>query len=277
LENIIGWGSIGMNPTKVVNNGVQLGDAIEEMAKLPGQIIDLTVADPPFNIDFEYDDYDDKMAPDEYLFWSESWMRQVYRLTRPHGTFWLCIGDAYVSELDVLAKRLGWHKRSHVIWYFTFGPNQKKNFVPSHVHLLYYVKNPKRFTFNFKDVRVPSARQLVYNDKRAKPGGRAPDNTWILRPQDIEGLTVGENTWYVSRVCGTFKERIPGAANQMPEEVVARIIKACSNPDDLVLDPFSGTATTAVVAQKLGRNYLTYEISKKWAEIGTKRIMQETD
>ncbi len=77
--------------------------------------------------------------------------------------------------------------RSWVVWYYTFGVNCKANFSRSHTHLFYMVKDPKSFTFNADSpaLRVPSARQLVYGDRRANPKGRLPDNTWILRPQDV--------------------------------------------------------------------------------------------
>src|SRR4029453_17730989 len=83
---------------------------------------------------------------------------------------------------------------------------------------------------------------------------RLPDDTWILRPQDLpDGFQHHEDTWYFSRVCGTFKERAGWHGCQMPEQLLGRIIRACSNLDDLVLDPFGGSGTTLVVAKKLGR------------------------
>jgi len=265
------------SPAEFSVDGVIQGDCVEKLKKIPPGVINLTIADPPFNIDHNYGHYRDRLSDDEYLFWSECWLREVHRVSHKHGSFWLCIGDKYVSELDVLAKRLGWYKRSHVVWYFTFGNNCKKNFTPSHTHLLYYVKNPKKFTFNAKQVRVPSARQTVYNDSRGSPDGRLPDNTWILRPQEVPGgFETMENTWHHPRVCGTYKERVPGATNQMPEMLLARIIRASSHLGGVVLDPFAGTASTAVVSKKLGRVYLTYEISLQWAAKGTQRLRATT-
>src|SRR5438093_950282 len=81
------------------------------------------------------------------------------------------------------------------------------------------------------DIRVPSARQLVYADARAHSKGRLPDDTWILRPQDAHGsFTPQEDVWYVPRVCGTFKERAGWHGCQMPEQLLGRIITACSRP-----------------------------------------------
>jgi site-specific DNA-methyltransferase (adenine-specific) len=153
-----------------------------------------------------------------------------------------------------------------VIWYYTFGVNCLKKFSRSHAHLFHFVKDPKQFTFNDEAIRVPSARQLVYADARANSRGRLPDDTWILRPQDLpEGFGADEDTWYFSRVCGTFKERAGWHGCQMPEQLLGRIIRACSNPGELVLDPFAGSGTTLAVAKKLGRRWLGFELSSNYA------------
>jgi site-specific DNA-methyltransferase (adenine-specific) len=153
-----------------------------------------------------------------------------------------------------------------VIWYYTFGVHCTRKFSRSHAHLFHFVKDPKRFTFNDQSIRVPSARQLVYFDARANPEGRLPDDTWILRPQDVpDGFPPEGDTWYVPRVCGTFKERAGWHGCQMPEQLLGRIIRACSNPGDVVLDPFGGSGTTLVVAKKLGRRWLGFELSENYA------------
>jgi site-specific DNA-methyltransferase (adenine-specific) len=245
------------------------GDCLDGLAALPEGSIDLVFADPPFNIGYEYDIYDDRRACDEYLDWSKRWMGAVARVLRPDGTFWLAIGDEYAAELKVIAHReLGLHLRSWVIWYYTFGVNCAKKFSRSHAHLFHFVKDPNRFTFNDEPIRVPSARQLVYADKRANPRGRLPDDTWILRPQDApEGAFAPDHdTWYVARVCGTFKERAGWHGCQMPEQLLGRIIKACSNDGDVVLDPFAGSGTTLAVARKLGRRWLGFELSEDYAD-----------
>src|SRR5262249_4028910 len=152
--------------------------------------------------------------------------------------------------------------RSWVIWYYTFGVNCKKKFSRSHAHLFYFAKDPKQFTFNDQDIRVPSARQLIYFDNRADPKGRLHDDTLILRPQDgPDGCAPESDTWSIPRVCGTFKERAGWHGCQMPEHLLGRIIRACSNPDEIVLDPFGGSGTTLAVAKKLGRKYLGFELS----------------
>ncbi len=260
------------NQPNFVNTIVQ-GDCVKSLSKLPEGCVDLAFADPPFNIGYDYDVYHDKKGRDEYLGWSRTWVEQVFRVLTPSGTFWLAIGDEYAAEMKVLSQDIGFTMRSWVIWYYTFGVNCTHKFTRSHAHLFYFVKNPKQFTFLQHANRIPSARQLVYNDRRANPRGRLPDDTWILRPQDlVDCFTPAEDTWYFPRVAGTFGERAGFHGCQMPEQLLGRIIRMCSNPGDLVVDPFSGSATTLAVAKKLERRFIGFELSAEYVKRGTARM-----
>ncbi len=254
---------------------IHTGDCMALFPQVPSESVDLVFADPPFNIGYDYDVYNDRRGDQAYLDWSKAWGREVSRVLKPTGAFWLAIGDEYAAELKVLFHReLGFSLRSWVVWYYTFGVHCSKKFARSHAHLFYFVKDPKQFTFNDKDIRVPSARQLIYFDARANPEGRVPDDTWILRPQDVpDGFQAESDTWYVPRVCGTFKERAGWHGCQMPEQVLGRIIRACSNPGEVVLDPFSGSGTTVVVAKKLGRQPLGFELSTDYAQAVRERLV----
>ena len=243
-------------------------DCLIGMRKLPSGVVDLAFADPPFNIGYAYDVYQDRQSDQEYLSWCRQWLAEIVRVLKPHGTFWLAIGDEYAAELKLIMQReLGLWCRNWVVWYYTFGMHCVRKFSRSHAHLFYMVKDKERFVFNEDAIRVPSARQLVYADRRACPKGRIPDDTWILRPQDLpDGFRPDEDTWYFPRVCGTFKERVGGHGCQMPEQLLGRIIRACSNPGDLVLDPFAGTGTTLAAAKKLHRHFIGFELSAQYTE-----------
>lgn len=277
-------------------------DCLEALRQMPAGCVDLAFADPPFNIGFDYDVYNDAQHPNQYLDWCTQWIRELYRVLKDDGTFWLAIGDEYAAELKVLSQReVGFRCRSWVVWYYTFGVNCKNKFTRSHAHLFYFVKNEKQFTFrgDALENRIPSARQLVYADRRANPQGRLPDDTWIipptedaqgmpsvdvaelprtaatwvLRPQDLaDRFTPTEDTWYYPRVAGTFKEREGFHGCQMPEQLLGRIIRTCSNEGDLVLDPFSGSATTLAVAKKLRRHYLGFDLSLQYITRGLERL-----
>ncbi len=231
------------------------GDCIEILGRFAEPFADLVFADPPFNIGYQYDVYEDKKAYDDYYAWTERWMGACKRILKPTGSFWVAIGDEYAAEVRMIGRSLGLNLRNWVIWHYTFGQNTRTKFARSHAHLFYFTMAPKEFTFNDMSVRVPSARQTAYADKRANPKGKLPDDTWSF-----------------SRVCGTFKERVQWHPCQMPEAVLERIIKACSNEGDVVLDPFSGSGTTLAVAARLGRRWLGTDISEEYAINATQRI-----
>jgi site-specific DNA-methyltransferase (adenine-specific) len=255
-------------------NTVHNQDCLEGLKKLETGVVDLAFADPPFNIGYEYDVYQDELESAHYLRWSRQWTAEVVRVLKPHGTFWLAIGDEYAAELKVmLQQEHALTCRSWVVWYYTFGVNCKYKFSRSHAHLFHMLKDPEHFTFNADAIRVPSARQMVYGDGRANPGGRLPDDTWILRPQDLPaGFQPHEDTWYFPRVCGTFKERAGWHGCQMPEQLLGRILRACSHEGELVLDPFAGSGTTLAVAKKLQRRFVGFELSQQYCQQIEKRL-----
>lgn len=262
-------------------NQIVAGDCIKTLNEGPEEWVDLVFADPPFNIGYLYHGYDDRLKTEDYLKFSEDWMRAVHRALRPTGSFYLAIGDDYAADLCVIARRkIGFHMRNWIIWHYTFGQQTKKMFAKSHTHILYFTKQEpdaglKNITFNADAVRVKSARQMVYDDVRANPKGKLPDDTWFLRPQETAPhayFEPGCDTWYISRVCGTFKEREGWHGCQMPIAVLERIIKASSNPGDIVLDPFNGSGTTVVAAALLGRRYVGIDQSPEYVEFARRRL-----
>jgi len=238
-------------------NTILVGDCIEILGQTLLPKADLIFADPPFNIGYKYDLYEDRKKYDEYYEWTERWMSACVGVLKPTGSFWVAIGDDYAAEVRVIARKLGLHLRNWVIWHYTFGQNTKKKFARSHTHLFYWTMDAKEFTFNDMAVRIPSARQTTYADKRANPKGKVPDDVWSF-----------------SRVCGTFNERVKWHPCQMPERLLERIIHVSSDPGDLVVDPFSGSGTTCVTAAGLGRLYCGIEISPKYAAHSRKRIRE---
>ncbi|HXE51655.1 MAG TPA: site-specific DNA-methyltransferase [Tepidisphaeraceae bacterium] len=256
-------------------NQIVCGDCIKILNDGPEGWIDLVFADPPFNIGYLYHGYDDRRKTEDYLQFSTDWMKAVHRALKPNGSFYLAIGDDYAADLCVIARRqIGFHLRNWIIWHYTFGQQPKAKFARSHTHILYFTKHEKDFTFNADRVRVPSARQTTYADARANPKGKLPDDVWFLRPQEADPAMFDPtaDTWYVSRVCGTFKEREGWHGCQMPIAVLDRIIKSSSNPDDIVVDPFNGSGTTVVSAALLGRKYVGIDQSEAYVAYARKRL-----
>jgi site-specific DNA-methyltransferase (adenine-specific) len=264
-------------------NQIIQGDSIQVLNDGPEGWVDLVFADPPFNIGYLYHNYDDRKDVDEYVDWSERWMRAVHRALKPTGSFYLAIGDEFAADLCHVARRkIGFHMRNWIIWHYTFGQQTKKMFAKSHTHILYFSKekpNPglSNITFNADAVRVASARQTTYGDARANPKGKLPDDTWYLRPQEADAdgsdlFAPDGDTWNVSRVCGTFKEREGWHGCQMPRGVLNRVIQARRNPGDIVLDPFNGSGTTVVAAALLGRKYVGIDQSQEYVDYARKRL-----
>lgn len=238
--------------------------ACEEYLANKGSTADLIVADPPYNLGLEYLHYKDNLKPDEFVKQLDVWVNAIYLALKPEGSAYIFMAERYASELDVLCKRRGLHKRSRVVWYYTFGQASSKGWTPSHVSIFYYTKHKKNFVFNKDDpaLRVPSARQLVYGDKRANKAGKLPDDTWLLVADQYESLLkYDDDLWNQSRVCGTFKVKDKNTPCQLPSALCQRIIRASSLPGSLVIDPFCGTGQIAVDAARLGRSAATCDVS----------------
>jgi len=237
-------------------NKIICGDCMEVLGRIREPFADLVFADPPFNIGYKYDKYYDKVKNTNYIAWTKEWMSVCKKVLRPHGSFYIAIGDDYAANVKVIADEFGLFMRNWIIWHYTFGQQTKNKFARSHTHIFYLVKDEKSFTFNDHAVRVPSDRQLIYNDRRANPKGKMPNDVWDE----------------FSRVCGTFKERQGWHPCQMPESLLTRIIVASSNPGDCVLDPFSGSGTTAAVAYQLGRDYVGIDVSEEYVRNANERL-----
>ena len=291
------------------------GDCIEHMNRWAAAEdfagVDLIFADPPYNIGFEYDGhYVDRRPDEEYLGWTYDWIDAAAELLKPTGSMYILIGDEYAAETRVHLKQLQRQGkllfRNWIVWHYTFGQRCTIKFNRSHAHLFYCVGsaavntktgkakanlvNKPPFTFHYDEVAVPSARMTTYNDARQNPRGKLPDDTWVLkfpamenwhvRPQDAgeEGaFDAGWDTWYQSRLAGTFKERQQWHPCQLPEALLERIIRCSSNPGDLVFDPFAGSGTTLAVAQRLGRTWLGCELSPDYREKALRRIAEVGD
>ncbi len=239
-----------------LRNQILCGDCVEILRAAKEPFADLVFADPPFNIGYKYDKYHDEKASDQYLAWTRDWIGECVRVLQPHGSIYIAIGDEYAAQIKlILEDELGLTLRNWIIWHYTFGQQTKNKFARSHTHILYFVKDAKNFVFHDEAVRVISDRQKKYSDKRANPAGKMPDDVWNEYP----------------RVCGTFAERT-GFPCQMPESLLARIIRVSSNEGDWVLDPFCGSGTTATVAHKLNRTYTSIDISETYVQAAKERI-----
>ena len=236
---------------------ITTGDCIKHMAALPAGTANLVIADPPYNIGIDYGDgrRADRLPDAAYIEWLREWINAAARVLAPDGAMWVICGQEYAGDHQVAMRDAGLHWRNTVTWVESFGVNCRKKFNRTSRPMFYATKHAKHFTFNREPLTVPSARQTKYGDKRANPAGKVLDDVWT-----------------VSRICGTFHERVPGVPTQLPLALVQRVVLGLSRPGDLVVDPFTGSGTTGVVCIKHGRRFHGIELREEFAAIARARM-----
>lgn len=239
---------------EIKTNKLYTGDSIEILRTFPKNSVNLVFADPPFNIDYEYDIYEDDKDAEEYISWTREWIDEALRVLKEDGSIYIAIGDEFAAEMRIELKKRDVKLRNWIIWNYSFGQYMQTKFGRCHTHIFYAVKDNEDFTWNDSEIRVPSARQSKYNDSRANDTGKIPSDVWEFK-----------------RVAGTHNERVDHPA-QMPLDLLERVIRASSDEGDVVLDPFSGSGTTAVAAKSLGREYVGIELSENYISISEERL-----
>ncbi len=246
--------------------------------------VDLIFADPPFNWKRGYDEWDDDLPRAEYMQFTRDWLNACADALADNGSFWVNIPDDSAADIVVhLRDHCKLHLINWCVWHYRFGQNTTQKFINSKVHALYFARHrevlnpapPKRMrlakpggpgrTWNPAEILEISDRRAIYGDPRTESkkdgidaGHRVPMDVWYGQ--------------YWGRIQGNNAERRGYHDNQLPEVYLERVIRACSNPGDLVMDPFLGSGTTGVVARALGRNFVGVEYSKANAQSACERI-----
>jgi len=219
-------------------------DCIEGMKKIPDNSIDLVLTDPPYNINkAEWDNFQN------YLKWCENWLEECKRVLKPNGSIYVFASYYWVSYLSVIMdkkfKLINW-----IIWNYRSGFGVRTKWASRYEPILFYVMNKKDYTFNLDEVRIPHRCP----DKRNNPIGRNPTDVW-----DIE------------RISGNYKERTKHPT-QKPLKVIKRIIQASSNKEEIILDCFGGSGTTAIACLETNRKYILFENNPQYFKIINERI-----
>ena len=237
-----------------------------EILEVVEKRVDLVFADPPFNWNRAYDQWHDDMPREDYLRFTYDWLNLCADALKPGGAFWVNIPDDSAAEIVMHLKGIGLEMVNWCIWHYRFGQNTRTKFINSKVHALYFVKPPVELrVWNPEPVLEISDRRAIYGDAR----------TESKRDGMPAGMRVPMDVWYGpywGRIQGNNKERCPGHDNQLPEAYLERVILCSSNPGDVVLDPFTGSGTTGVVARQHGRVFVGTEFSKPNATRARKRI-----
>jgi len=246
-----------------------VGDCREVMpriAEVKTGAVDLIFADPPFNWDRAYDKWRDNMPEKKYLEFTYEWLDMCIGALRPTGSMWVNIPDDWAAEIVVHLKGRGLTMVNWCVWHYRFGQNTNNRFINSKVHALYFAKDAKARIWNAEPIMEPSDRATIYSDPRTH-----------AKKEGVQGMRVPMDVWYgkyFGRIQGNNKERRASHDNQLPEVYLERVIRACSNEGDLVLDPFLGSGTTCLIARELKRRSIGIEYSRANAESAFARIAQ---
>ena len=242
----------------------------ESMCEVPDESVDLIVTSPPYNIDIQYGNktakgkvttskavkYSDNMAESEYRELLRSVFNECKRVLKKNGSIWINIKNRYnngeiITPFWIQEYFSEFTLKNLIVWNFDWGGSTNKRFAPRYEFVFWFTKDKNDYTFNLSDVSIPAVN---YRPDRYK--------TQLKNPSDV---------WKIPMVSGNFLERT-GHPAQYPEKLIERIILAGTNKGEVVLDPFMGSGTTAVVAKKLGRQYIGYEIVPDYIEMSNVRL-----
>jgi len=217
----------------------------------------MTFADPPFNLGKKYNSYKDNLKFEEYLNWCEKWISEMVRVTKPTGAIFVHNIPKWLTYFSNILNKKAIFKH-WIAWEAPTAP-MGKTLQPSHYGILFYVKSKN---FKFYEIRHPHKRDRKgmllkdYGGKKNKihPFGPLVSDVWT----DIHRIRHS-------------KKRDPHPC-QLPIHLLERLILMTTDEDDIVLDPFMGTGTTAIAAKRLGRNYIGFEVDEKYIEIVNEKL-----
>lgn len=244
------------------------GDCVDWLASLAAESVDLVFADPPYNIKkAEWDSFESQQA---YIDWSLRWIKQAARVIKPSGSMYVCGFSEILADLKHPASRFFKHCR-WLVWHYRNKANLGKDWGRSHESILHFRKSDS-FSLNVDDVRIPYGNHtLKYPShpqaQTSQYGNGAERDDWVPHPLGAKPKDVIE----IPTTCNGMGEKTPHPT-QKPEELLRRLVLAASQGDDLVIDPFSGSGTTLVVAEQLGRKWMGCDLELKYNEWAVNRI-----
>ena len=227
-------------------NTIYYEDCISNIHKrFPENSVDLIIADPPFGINFDgkgaqYNRNSDfvisgytEISQANYLEFSKAWIKAIYPVLKDTGSAYIVSGWTNLKDILIAIDDAGFTTQNHIIWKYQFGVFTKRKYVTSHYHILFLVKNKKKYYFDKID--------------------HYPEDVWEIKREYLPGEKKN--------------------STKLPDELVEKLIRYSSKPGDIILDPFMGNGTTAVACIKLDRNYLGFEINPNAQDIIDQNIL----
>lgn len=253
------------------NGQLYQGNSVDWLKSLNDASIDLVFADPPYNIKkANWDNFDNQ---EKYIDWSIQWITQVSRVLKPTGSLYVCGFSEILADLKHPASKYFKHCR-WLIWHYKNKANLGSDWGRSHESILHFRKSDST-KLNIDDVRTPYGLHTLkypsHPQAETSAYGKGASNkhrdNWTPHPKGAKPKDVID----IPTTCNGMGEKTPHPT-QKPEELVRKFVLASSNEGDLIIDPFSGSGTTAVVAEQLNRKWMACDLDPEYNQWAIERI-----
>jgi len=235
------------------------GDCLKVLSTIEDNSVDMSFADPPFNLEKKYTSYKDQRPAEEYLQWCRQWLSELVRVTKPTGSIfihnipkWLTYYASILNDIAYFRHWISWDAMSNPLG---------KTLLPAHYGILFYAKKPKGF--KFYEIRAPHRKCRTCNSYLKDYGGKKDQ----MHPF---GALVSDVWTDIHRI--RHSVRRDEHPCQLPVPLLERVILMSTDAGDIVLDPFLGTGTSAIAAKALGRHYVGIELDPTYAAIAEDKL-----
>jgi site-specific DNA-methyltransferase (adenine-specific) len=246
------------------------GDSIDWLKSLRTESIDLVFADPPYNI--KKADWDNFESQEQYIEWSLQWISEASRVLKPTGSLYICGFSEILADLKHPASKYFKGCR-WLIWHYKNKANLGSDWGRSHESIIHFRKSDK-VKLNIDDIRIPyGAHTLKYpSHPQAETsaygkGAKKKRDNWTPNPKGAKPKDVME----IPTTCNGMGETTPHPT-QKPEELLRKLVLASSKEEEVIIDPFSGSGTTLVVAEQLNRRWIGCDLNAEYNSWAIKRI-----
>lgn len=249
---------------KIVDN-IFIGDMFNVLPIIPNQIIDLLIVDPPYNLNKYFGDtIFRKMSDNDYATFTENWINAVKPVLKNSASIYVCCDWRSSLIIGTILQR-HFTIQNRITWQREKGRGAQRNWKNSMEDIWFATVSPKNFTFNVDSVKMRRKVIAPY-----KVNGKPKD--WLETENGNFRDTFPSNFWDdISIPYWSMPENTDHPA-QKPEKLIAKLILASSNRNDVILDPFLGSGTTAVVAKKLNRHFIGIEYEKEYCAVAQYRL-----
>ncbi len=246
------------------------GNSLDWLASLDSESVDLVFADPPYNIKkAEWDNFENQ---EKYIAWSIQWISQASRILKSNGSLYVCGFSEILADLKYSVSKYFKNCR-WLIWHYKNKANLGSDWGRSHESIIHFRKSDQ-VKINIDDMRIPyGAHTLKYpSHPQAETsaygkGKTKKNNNWTPNPKGAKPKDVIE----IPTTCNGMGETTPHPT-QKPEELLRKFILASSQEGDLIIDPFSGSGTTIVVAEQLNRRWMGCDLNIEYNNWAIQRL-----